>query len=324
VRRREFSALLGGAAAWPFMASAQQPGIGRAARIAFLSISSPQALDPRSIEEFRRGLTENGLVEGRDIVVDYFWAEGSSDRLRQLAAELAQRSLDVIVTAGPQPVNTLLATQTKTPIVFAIHGDPIADKIVESLARPGGNVTGLSMLNANLESKRLEALREAFSTLKRVLILRDPSMGVAPVADVQAGARALGLETLLVETSDPAQFDAAFDDAINQRANGLATMASPLLNFHRRRLIELAARYRLPSVWEAAVFVRDGGLLSYGPSFPDMYRRSTGYVAKILNGAKPANLPIEQPTKSSSPSISRPLRSSVLLFLRHCSRALTR
>jgi putative ABC transport system substrate-binding protein len=252
---------------------------------------------PRQIEQFKKGLAENGLVEARDITVDYLWAEGNTERLRQLANELAQRNLDVIVTAGPQPVRALLATQTKTPIVFAIHSDPVGDGIVESLARPGGNVTGLSMANSNLESKRIEVLKDAFSALKRVAILHDPTMGVSGLADAQSGARALALEALIFEASDPARFDAIFAEAANQGANGLAVMASPFLNFNRKQLIDLASRYRLPSIWETAGFVRDGGLLSYGPSFPEMYRQSAGYVAKILKGAKASDLPIEQPIK---------------------------
>ena len=254
-------------------------------------------MDPRNIEQFKQGLAENGLVEDRDVTVDYLWAEGSPERLRELAVQLAQRDLDVIVTAGPQPVRALLATQTKTPIVFAIHSDPVGDGIVESLARPGVNMTGLSMANSNLESKRLEALKDAFSALKRVMILYDPTMGVSGLTDAQSGARALAIESLIVEAGDPAQFDAVFARAADQGANGLAAMASPFLNFHRKQLIELAAQHRFPSIWETAAFVRDGGFLSYGPSFPDMYRRSAGYIAKILRGAKPSDLPIEQPIK---------------------------
>jgi putative ABC transport system substrate-binding protein len=296
MRRREFIAGLGGAAAWPLVAMAQRQN-SRVAHIAYLGATSPSSLDPRQIEQFKHGLAENGLVEGRDIAVDYLWAEGSLERLNQLANELVQRNLDVIVTAGPQPVRALLATQTKTPIVFAIHSDPVGDGIVESLAHPGGNVTGLSMANSNLESKRLQVLKDAVSTLKRVAILHDPSMGSSGLADAQSGARALALEALFFEAGDPVKFAAVFVDIANQRANGLAAMASPFLNFHHRRLIDLATRYRLPSIWETAAYVRDGGLLSYGPSFPDMYRQSAGYVAKILNGAKPSDLPVEQPIK---------------------------
>ena len=295
--RRQFITLFGGAAAaWPLGASAQRPN-SRIAHIAYLGVSSPSALDPRNIEQFKQGLAENGLVEDRDVTVDYLWAEGSPERLRELAVQLAQRDLDVIVTAGPQPVRALLATQTKTPIVFAIHSDPVGDGIVESLARPGVNMTGLSMANSNLESKRLEALKDAFSALKRVMILYDPTMGVSGLTDAQSGARALAIESLIVEAGDPAQFDAVFARAADQGANGLAAMASPFLNFHRKQLIELAAQHRFPSIWETAAFVRDGGFLSYGPSFPDMYRRSAGYIAKILRGAKPSDLPIEQPIK---------------------------
>jgi putative ABC transport system substrate-binding protein len=296
MKRREFITLIGGAAMWPLAARAQRAN-GRIARIAFLSISSPQALDPRSIEQFRLGLAENGLIDGRDITVEYFWAQGSQDLLRDLAAELGQRNFDLIVTAGVQPVRALQAAEIKSPIVFAIHSDPVGDKAVESLARPGGNVTGLSMLNANLEGKRLEVLKEVLPALNRVLILHDLTMGGSALADAQAAARVLALETQIAEISNSDQFNGAFAEGTNQGANGLATLASAFFNFHRKQLINLTSRHRFPSVWEAAVFVRDGGLLSYGPNFPDMYRRSAGYIAKILGGAKPSDLPVEQPVK---------------------------
>jgi ABC-type uncharacterized transport system substrate-binding protein len=297
MRRREFIGLVGGAAAaWPLAARAQRQN-GLMASIAILGASSPQAADPHNIEQFKRGLEENSLVEGRNVTVDYVWAEGSLERLGELAADLAQRNLDVIVTAGPQPIRALLAAGIRIPIVFAIDTNPVGDGIVESLARPGGNVTGLSMANSNLESKRLEVLKDAFSGLKRVMILHDPTMGGSGLADAQAGARALAVDALIAEAHEPDQFDAVFVEAAKQGVNGLTVTASPLLNFHRKRLIELAARHRLPSVWEASVFVRDGGFISYGPNFPDMYRRSAGYVAKILRGAKPGDLPVEQPLK---------------------------
>jgi len=297
IRRREFMAVLGGLVSWPATVRAQSSN-DRVARVAYLGATSPSALDPRQIEQFKHGLAENGLVEGRNITVDYLWAEGNRDRLRQLADELARRNLDVIVTAGPQAVGALIAVGVKTPVVFAIYGDPIGFGVVESLAHPGKNLTGLSMANSHLESKRLELLREAFPALKRVAILHDPTASSSSeLNDVQSGARALGLEAVILEASDPARFDSIFADAASQGVNGVAGMASAFLNFHHHRLIELAARYRLPSIWESSGYVRDGGLLSYGPSFPDMYRRSAGYIAKILRGTKASDLPIEQPIK---------------------------
>jgi putative tryptophan/tyrosine transport system substrate-binding protein len=269
----------------------------RVPRIAYLGALSPSTLDPRQIEQFKVGLAENGLIEGRNIAVDYLWAEGSTERMQQLAAELARREMDVIVTAGPQPVRAVLATGTKTPVVFAILNDPISDGFVNSLAQPGGNVTGLSMAGTDLESKRLEILKDAVPAVAKVMVLHDPSMGETGIAAVRAAAQALAIEIVVVDSNDAARFAEVFSAAIAQQVNGVATMASPLLNFHRKQLIALAMRYRLPSIWEGSAYVRDGGLLSYGPSFPDMYRRAAGYVAKILAGRKPAELPVEQPVK---------------------------
>ena len=304
---REFMALLGGAAAaWPLGASAQRPN-SRIAHIAYLGVSSPSALDPRNIEQFKQGLAENGLVEDRDVTVDYLWAEGSPERLRELAVQLAQRDLDVIVTAGPQPVRALLATQTKTPIVFAIHSDPVGDGIVESLARPGVNMTGLSMANSNLESKRLEALKDAFSALKRVMILYDPTMGVSGLIDAQSGARALAIELLIVEAGDPAQFDTVFARAADQGANGLAAMASPFLNFHRKQLIELAAQHRFPRSGRRPHCQRRRVSI-LRPELSDMYRHL--FTLLRFYGAKPSDLPIEQPIKSEFAVNLKPPRHS--------------
>jgi putative ABC transport system substrate-binding protein len=174
--RRTFITLLGGAVVWPVAARAQASS-GRMARIVYLGALSPATLDPRQIEQFKVGLVENGLIEGRNIRVDYLWAEGSPERLRQLATELAKRDLDVIVTAGPQAVHALIAAQASAPIVFAIVGDPIGNGVVESLARPGRNVTGLSMSNTDLESKRVEVLKDAVPALSRVMILHDLDHG---------------------------------------------------------------------------------------------------------------------------------------------------
>lgn len=279
----------------PLIAQAQQAN--RVARIAYLGIPSPSTIDPRQIEGFKQGLRENGLLEGRNIIVDYFWAEGDEDRLNHLAGDVARQNLDVIVTAGPQAVHALKGTGTTIPIVFAIVGDAIGNGVVTSLARPTGNVTGLSMSNTDLESKRIEILKEAAPATTRIMVIHHPSSGPAGLAEAAATARALSVELDVVEVSHPDQFDGAFIDAIGRGANATAISASPFFNFHRKQLIELATRNRLPSIWEAAAYVRDGGLLSYGPSFADMYRRSAGYVAKILNGAKPADLPVEQPIR---------------------------
>jgi len=169
MKRREFITLLGGAAAWPLGARAQQPD-RRMAHIAYLGALSPATLDPRQIEQFKAGLVENGLIDGQNISVDYLWAEASPERLRQLAGDLAQRDLDVIVTAGPQPVRAVMATGTKTPIVFAILNDPIGDGFIANLAQPGGNITGLSMAGTDLESKRLEVLKDAAPAVAKVMV----------------------------------------------------------------------------------------------------------------------------------------------------------
>ncbi len=296
IRRRAFIAGISCALTSPLMAYAQRPN-GRASHIAYLGGTSPSALDPRQIEQFKRGLADNGLIEGGNITVEYFWAEGNLERLTQLAGDLAGQDLDLVVTAGPQPVRALLGAKILAPIVFAIYTDPIADGIVDSLARPGKNITGLSMADSHLESKRLEILKDAIPGLKRVAILHDPTSSASELVDARTGASNLGLEALIFEAGDPAQFDDVFAKAAQQGANGLAATASPVLNFHHRKLIELTGRYNLPSIWESSGYVRDGGLLSYGPSFPDMYRRAAGYVARILNGATASELPVEQPIK---------------------------
>jgi putative ABC transport system substrate-binding protein len=295
MRWREFIGFIGTTLAVPLVASAQH-GLARAPRLAYLGVSGAKVLDPRYMEGFKQGLLENGLIEGDNVTVDYFWAEGDRTRLDQLAGEIGKGGYNVIVTAGPQAMYALTATQTTTPIVFAIVADPVGNRFVTSLARPGGNVTGLSMSNSDLESKRIEILKEGAPGITRIMALRDPTMGAGGLQEAAATATALQLEFEEV-TVQADQFEAAFTDAVRRGANGITTFASPFFNFHRRPLIDLAARHRLPSIWEAATYVRDGGLLSYGPSFGDMYRRSAGYVARILKGAKPADLPVEQPIR---------------------------
>lgn len=188
--RREFISLASSVTVtWPFVAQAQQQA-GSIPRIAYLSASSPTTTDQRQIEQFKAGLTENGLIDGQNINVEYFWGEGSSERLRQHAADLGQRNLSVIVTAGPQPVRALVEAKVKSPIVFAILSDPIGDGFIKSLAQPGGNITGLSTSGTDLESKRLEILKDAVPALTKVMLLHDPSMGTTGLEEAKRGARA--------------------------------------------------------------------------------------------------------------------------------------
>ena len=296
--RREFVLLAGGTAvAWPLIAQAQQQTVP-IPRIAYLGASSPAILDPRQIEQFKVGLTENGLIDGQNIKVDYLWGQGSPDQLRQHAADLAKRNLSVIVTAGPQPVRALLEAKVSSPIVFAILSDPISDGFVQSLARPGGNLTGLSMVGTDLESKRLQILKDGVPAVTKVMLLHDPTMGsTIGLEEAKSSARGLGLEILVGEVVDVDKLPDIFTEAVRQNVNGVAGLASPFFNFNRKQLVDLCSQYRLPSIWEAIAYIRDGGLISYGPSFPDMYRRSAGYVAKILKGAKPSELPVQQPTR---------------------------
>ena len=295
-RRTIISALAAGGAILPSVLRAQT-GSGAPPHVAFVSASSQATIDPRNLQNFRKGLAENGLGDGRNIRMTYDFAEASAERLRDLCIRVVQSDAVMVVTAGPQAVRALLAAGMRKPIVVAIIGDPVASGVVASLARPGGSVTGLSMNDSELEAKRLEILKEAVPGLSRVVVLIETTMKHGDdLPEVSSAAKALGLEPLVMEVSDPAGYEAVFADAIARGANGMAVMASPFLNANRARLIEPALRHRLPSIWEAAIFVRDGGLLSYGPNFPDMYRRSAGYVARILKGANPAELPVEQPT----------------------------
>jgi putative ABC transport system substrate-binding protein len=270
----------------------------RLPRIAFLNVQAANSLDPRQVEQFKAGLVENKLFDGRTVVVEYHYADGKPERLQALAQALGKRAdLDVIVTVGSVSVRELLATGTKIPIVLAVIGDPVRPGFVKTLARPGGTVTGLSMSNTELEGKRLDMLRAAVPSIDKVMVLLDPSMEGEGVHVVERNARSLGVELLMESVARPEQVVPAFDDAVGRGAAGLVTMASPFLNFQREKIIALANQHRLPSIWEVDTFTRAGGLMSYGPSFADMYRRSAGFVAKILKGANPGDLPVEQPTR---------------------------
>jgi putative ABC transport system substrate-binding protein len=294
VRRRAFLAT--GASALAATASRAQ---ARLPRVAFFNVQAATTLDPRMLGQFKAGMAENMLIEGRTVIVEYHWADGSAEKLHALAQALGARTgdLDVIVTAGSQPARELLATGTKIPIVLAVIGDPVRAGFVKTLARPGGAITGLSMANSELEGKRLDVLRAAVPSVGKVMVLLDPSMEGEGVDVVEGNARSLGVELLMAPAANAEQLAPAFDAAVSRGANGLLTMASPFLNFQRERIIALANRHRLPSMFEFDTFALAGGLMSYGPSPADMYRRSASFVAKILKGANPGDLPVEQPTR---------------------------
>jgi ABC-type uncharacterized transport system substrate-binding protein len=269
-------------------------------RIGFLTANL--APNPHLREAFLQGLRDLGYIDGRNVVIEYRDAEGKFERLPTLAAELVALKVDVIVAGGTPPA--LAAKQaTKTiPIVFASAPDPVTDGLVTSLARPGGNITGASNLNPELVGKRLEQLRQAVPGVSRVAVLWHP--GGRPertekdmLREADVAALALGLRAQFVEARGPADFDRAFSDMTRSRADALTVLGSVMLFNQRRRLVELAARNRLPGVYPAREFVDDGGLMAYGPSIADVFRRAATYVDKILKGAKPGDLPVEQPTK---------------------------
>jgi putative ABC transport system substrate-binding protein len=280
-------------------ADAQQAA--KNARIGYLAINL--AANPHLHEAFRQGLRDLGYVEGRNAVIEYRDAEGKVERLPALAAELVALKVDVIVVGG-STVAALAAKQaTRTlPIVFASAGDPVGSGLVTNLARPGGNVTGLSNLTSELVGKRLELVTQAVQGVSQVAVLRLPgALGERTAKDMLTGAevaaRERGVRLQFVEARGPDEFDRAFSDMTRARAGALTVLPSNMFLREHRRLVDLAAKNRLPAVYFSRDFVDAGGLMSYGANGPDLYRRAATSVDKILKGAKPADLPVEQPTK---------------------------
>jgi putative tryptophan/tyrosine transport system substrate-binding protein len=298
MNRRETIIALVSLGAVPFAAEPQQPA--KIARIGYLA--GNLAATPHLPEAFRQGLRDLGYVEGRNVVTEFRDAEGKLERLPGLAAELVALKVDVIVTAGT--LQTLAAKQaTKTiPIVFAQAVDPVSSGLVGSLARPGGNLTGLSNLTPELVGKGLEQLKQAVPGVSRVAVLWQPgSLPERTEKDMlkaaEVAARALGVRLQFVEVRGAADFDRAFSDMIRARADGLTVLPLTMFIIERRRLVDLAAKNRLPAVYGLREFVDGGGLMSYGPNAADSYRRAATYVDKILKGTKPGDLPVEQPAK---------------------------
>jgi putative ABC transport system substrate-binding protein len=245
---------------------------------------------------FQQGLRELGYVEGQNIVIERRWAGGNPDRLPDLAADLVRLKVDVIF-GGSATVGAAKRATGTIPIVFLAEGDPVRSGLVASLARPGGNLTGLTILDDELAGKRLELLKEAISTLSRVAVLRHSTSDGSGLRTTEAAAQSLGLQLQILEVRYPDDFDSAFGAAKKGRAEALIALPSTFLATHRKPLMELAAKSRLPAMYEHSGFVDDGGLMSYGPSLPELYRRAATFVDKILKGAKPADLPVERPAK---------------------------
>ena len=298
-RRRFIEVIAGGLVAAPLAAEAQQAV--KIARIGFLT-PNMAASPPHVREAFLQGLRDLGYVEGRNVVIEYRDAEGKSERFPALAAELVALKVDVIVAPGtPAALAAKQATRT-LPIVFPIAGDPVTSGLVTSLARPGGNVTGLSILDPDLVGKCLEQLKQAVPGVSGVAVLWQPGgLGERTDKDMLKGAevaaRALGVRLQFVEARGPEDFDRAFSDMTRARAGALTVLPSTMFLHERRRLVDLAARNRLPAVYPWREAVDAGGLMAYGANIADLFRRAATYVDKILKGAKPADLPVEQLTK---------------------------
>jgi putative ABC transport system substrate-binding protein len=279
-----------------FSGQAQQPK--KVPRIGFLIGTSPSTISDR-IEAFRQGLRELGYVEGKNIVIEYRYSEGKLDRLRELAAELVRLNVDVIVTSGPTPNRAAKEATVTIPIVMGYDTDPVGNGFVVSLARPGGNITGLSTLAPEISGKQVELLKEIVPRLSRLAVFgTSTSPGTAQaLKETELAAAAVGARLQYLDIRSPNEIDTAFQEARKGRADAVLVLTSAVFVLHRTQLADLAIKSRLPVIYDRREFVDDGGFMSYGTSFADLARRTATYVDKILKGAKPADLPVEQPTK---------------------------
>ncbi len=297
-RRRLVIALGGSALATPFGSFAQQKG--KVWRVGFLAPRRPVALDTDVYGAFPRGMREFGYIEGKNLVIEWRFADNKLERLPDLAAELVRLNIDIIVTAGAPATGAAQKATSTIPIIMGSAGDPVGDGFVKSLARPGANITGLSTLSTEVSSKRLEMLHIMVPKLARVAVLRDPgdSSSVAIQKNVQAAAQRTGVKVFPMEVRTLQEVEAAFPLMVREKVGAVLVAAGGLTNRHEPKIAELAATNRLPSISSREEYTKAGGLMSYGPNIADNYRRAATYVDKIFKGAKPADLPVEQPTTS--------------------------
>ena len=296
MRRREFITLLGGAAtAWPLAARAQQPP--KLPTIGFLGQSTP-VIESRRLAAFLKRLRELGWIEGRTVAIEYRWAEGRSERAAEIAAEFVRLNVDLIFAGGTEQVLAAKKATAVIPIVFPVAADPVSTGIVASLARPGGNVTGLSTLATDLAVKRLEILRDIFPGLGRLAVMANVGApgAVLQMRDFDAAARSLGLEVVPLEIRRTEDIAPALE-SLKGRADALYVAGDALVNLNQIRINTFALVARLPTIYVQREFVEAGGLMSYGPNFLDLHRRAAEYVDKVLRGANPADLPVEQSTR---------------------------
>jgi putative tryptophan/tyrosine transport system substrate-binding protein len=297
LRRRAFMTLLGSAAAaWPLEARAQQPA--RLPRIGFLG-NSTAALEENLVQPFRDGLRDLGYLEGHNILIEYRWAEGNYEQFPTLIAELIALKVDLFVTAGTPAALAVKKAATSIPLVMVAVGDPVGTGLVASFARPGGNSTGLTSLAPELEGKRLELLREVLPKLSHIAVLWNPDNAymITTEKEVQAAAKVLGIKVLSLGVRTPHEINTAFASMLKEQPGALNVLADRLFLHERARIMDFAAQHRLPGVHAYRELVLAGGLMSYGPSYAHMHRQAASYVDKILKGAKPADLPVQAPTK---------------------------
>ncbi len=296
MRRREFIALAGGAAAWPLVARAQQPAMPM---VGYMHGGTRDYETLRHADAFRQGLSETGYIENQNITIEYRWAEDHYDRLPGLAADLVRRKVTVIAAAGTPAALAAKAATAVIPIVFETAGDPGTLGLVASLNRPGGNITGVTQLSSELVAKRLGLLHDLIPTAKIIGLLvnqKDPRAETQS-RDMQEAAQALGLQIHILNASTEGEIDAAFAGLVQVQAGALIVGTGTFFNARREQLVALAARHRVPAIYQYRLFVTVGGLMSYGPSITDAYRLAGNYSGRVLKGEKPADLPVARPTK---------------------------